>query len=95
VRINSSDPKAYPVIDPRYLSHEADIEVLAKIRLHLQKVGRTFPLAGLLEANGPTYQHRLLPPRRHEREGVCEKEEEEVHAVRGLSHRYLCDAAEK
>jgi len=56
VHINSSDPTAYPVIDPRYLSHEADVEVLAKVALHLQEVGRTAPLSGLLKEEGRAYQ---------------------------------------
>jgi choline dehydrogenase-like flavoprotein len=35
-RINSADPKAYPTIDPKYLSHPFDLTVHSAIALHLR-----------------------------------------------------------
>ncbi|OCL10461.1 GMC oxidoreductase [Glonium stellatum] len=56
VHIQSSDPAAYPQIDPRYLSNPFDLKVLGKIALHLQEVAKTAPLSDLLKANGTVYQ---------------------------------------
>jgi choline dehydrogenase len=54
--INSTDPNNYPIIDPKYLSHPFDSEVLDAITLHLQKVALTPPLSNLLKGNGTVYQ---------------------------------------
>lgn len=62
IHIQSADPSAYPKIDPRYLSHPFDLEVLSKIALHIQKVAKTPPLSNLLKGNGTVYQsgyHKL------------------------------------
>ncbi|KAJ6261046.1 Dehydrogenase citC [Drechslerella dactyloides] len=56
VHITSADPAAYPAIDPNYLSHPLDIEILSKIVLHLQTVARTAPLCNLLKNGGKKYQ---------------------------------------
>ncbi|EPS36375.1 hypothetical protein H072_10091 [Dactylellina haptotyla CBS 200.50] len=62
--IKSSDPSVYPSIDPNYLSHPLDIEILSKIVLHLQTMARSAPLSDLLKGNGTVYQpgyHELTP----------------------------------
>ncbi|KAF7191123.1 Dehydrogenase citC, partial [Pseudocercospora fuligena] len=56
IHIASPNPSIYPVIDPNYLSHPLDIELLAAITLHLQTVARTPPLSDLLVGNGTKYQ---------------------------------------
>ena len=56
VHINSSDVTDHPIINPRYLSHPLDLEILSKIALHLQKVARTVPMSSLLKENGTVYQ---------------------------------------
>jgi len=59
IYINSSNPMDYPVINPNYLSHPADIEVLlAGIKL-ARRLGEADPLAGNMEAEvwpGPDVQ---------------------------------------
>ncbi|KAK6536835.1 hypothetical protein TWF281_001045 [Arthrobotrys megalospora] len=62
--IKSSDPAVYPAIDPKYLSHPLDIELLSKIVLHQQTIARTPPLSDLLKGNGTVYQpgyHEITP----------------------------------
>jgi len=55
--INSSDPNSYPVIDPHYLEHPADLAMLSKIALHIQNsLARAFPLSTVLKGNGSVYQ---------------------------------------
>ncbi|KAI9676550.1 MAG: hypothetical protein M1817_000709 [Caeruleum heppii] len=54
--INSASHTAYPTIDPRYLSHPLDLEILSTIVLHLQKVAQTQPIASTLANNGTVYQ---------------------------------------
>ncbi|KAK6503369.1 hypothetical protein TWF481_008389 [Arthrobotrys musiformis] len=64
VHIKSSDPAVYPNIDPNYLSHPFDIEILSKIVLHVQTIARTAPLSDLLKGNGTVYQpgyHEVTP----------------------------------
>lgn len=51
IHINSADARAYPAIDPRYLSHPFDLEVLSRITFHLQKLAKTPPLSHLLKGN--------------------------------------------
>ena len=62
VHITSSNASVHPAIDPRYLSHEADVEVLTRIALWIQDVlAVTPPLTNLLKGNGtvlqPVYRH--------------------------------------
>ena len=52
VRINSSDPKEKPVVDPNYLSHPLDLEILARHLQYLEVLTRTQPLASMLKPNG-------------------------------------------
>lgn len=62
IHIKSSDPKAYPKIDPKYLSNPFDLQVLGRIALHLQTVAQTPPLSNLLKGSGTVYQpgyHKL------------------------------------
>jgi choline dehydrogenase len=56
VHVASVDVNEHPVIDPRYLSHPADAEILSKIALHLQVVATTAPLSNKLKGNGTVYQ---------------------------------------
>lgn len=46
--IRSSDPDAPPIIDPRYLSHPLDVEVIARHMLHLKTIASSDPLNKLL-----------------------------------------------
>lgn len=50
--IRSADPSAAPVIDPRYLSHPLDVEVVARHAQQLRGIASSPPLRRLL-ANGP------------------------------------------
>ena len=45
VHIGSSDPLAPPVIDPNYMSHPLDAEMMARAILHARQLCRTEPLA--------------------------------------------------
>lgn len=52
VHIESADPSAQPRVDPRYLSHPMDIEMLARALLYADnKVASTEPLVSLLKKN--------------------------------------------
>ncbi|TVY45866.1 Dehydrogenase [Lachnellula occidentalis] len=52
VHIESKDPKAHPVVDPRYLSHPLDLEILARHTQYLEKIISTAPLCNLLKKGG-------------------------------------------
>jgi choline dehydrogenase len=56
VHIQSSNISVYPRIDPQYLSHSFDLQVLSRIALHLQDVAKTSPLSDYLRGNGTVYQ---------------------------------------
>lgn len=57
VHINSSNAADYPVIDPHYLEHPADIKILSQIALHIQdSLAVTAPLSDLLVDNGTALQ---------------------------------------
>ncbi|KAF2433304.1 alcohol oxidase [Tothia fuscella] len=56
IHVSSPNVNIYPTIDPRYLSHEADVEILSKIALHLQTVATTAPLSQKLKGGGTVYQ---------------------------------------
>jgi choline dehydrogenase-like flavoprotein len=49
VHIQSRDPLADPAIDPRYLSHPLDEEVLARHLLHIETIAASPPLTHLLQ----------------------------------------------
>ncbi|KAJ2994195.1 hypothetical protein NUW58_g1621 [Xylaria curta] len=50
--ISSSDPAEKPTIDPRYLEHPLDLEVLARYFRHINRVVQTEPLSQYLKPNG-------------------------------------------
>lgn len=50
VHIQNGDPRTPPLIDPCYLSHPLDLEVLARGIQYLDKIVQTEPLAGLLKS---------------------------------------------
>lgn len=52
VHIVSGEPSAQPRVDPRYLSHPMDIEMLARAVLYADKVASTEPLASMLKTDG-------------------------------------------
>ncbi|KAL8992385.1 MAG: hypothetical protein Q9169_007143 [Polycauliona sp. 2 TL-2023] len=52
VHIASSNPKDAPIIDPKYLSHPLDNEILARHIQYIETLIRTSPLASVLKANG-------------------------------------------
>lgn len=55
VHITSSDPNAYPAIDPNYLAHPLDLQLVSQILLHLQQVARTPPLSNHLKEGGDVF----------------------------------------
>lgn len=61
IHITSGDPTEQPRVDPRYLSHPIDIEMLARALLYVRKIARTEPLASMLKPSG-----RQIPPLREE-----------------------------
>lgn len=52
VHIQSADPKDQPTIDPQYLSHPLDREILARHVQYMETLTETEPLASLLQKNG-------------------------------------------
>lgn len=52
IHVESSDHAAQPSIDPRYLSHPLDIEMLARAIEFTKVIAKTEPLASLLKPNG-------------------------------------------
>jgi len=61
VHINSSDPKALPIIDPRYLSHPIDIEVLANGLLFVQELVETAPLSSVIKDSPDGLGKKIQP----------------------------------
>ena len=55
IHVTSADPTEYPRIDPRYLSHPADLEILSTIALQTQAVAKTDPFASLLKDKASVY----------------------------------------
>lgn len=60
VHLNSSDPTQKPILDPKYLSHPLDREILARHIQFLETIVKTEPWASLLKKDG-----RRIPPGRH------------------------------
>ncbi|KAK0288318.1 hypothetical protein LTR91_009386 [Friedmanniomyces endolithicus] len=57
VHLQSANASIYPIIDPHYLEHPADIKILAKIALHIQdSLAKAQPLSNLLQGNGTVLQ---------------------------------------
>ncbi|KAF3929267.1 hypothetical protein AA313_de0206609 [Arthrobotrys entomopaga] len=56
VHVTSANPTVYPAIDPKYLSHPLDIELLSKIALHVQTIARSPPLSHFLKGHGTVFQ---------------------------------------
>ncbi|KAI1076640.1 hypothetical protein F5B20DRAFT_593906 [Whalleya microplaca] len=52
VHINSANPEDKPTIDPRYLEHPLDLEVLARHLRYIDTIVRTEPLSRYLKPNG-------------------------------------------
>ncbi|KAG8162847.1 hypothetical protein KVR01_007325 [Diaporthe batatas] len=61
IHITSGDPTEQPRLDPRYLTHPIDIELLARALLFVRKIAQTEPLASMLKPSG-----RQIPPAREE-----------------------------
>ncbi|KAJ0108186.1 hypothetical protein J7T55_000151 [Diaporthe amygdali] len=49
VHIGSKDPSAQPIIDPNYLSHPVDVEIMAHHILHTKTIAMSSPFNNLLE----------------------------------------------
>ncbi|MCJ1251934.1 hypothetical protein MMC30_009172 [Trapelia coarctata] len=60
VHINSPDPAQKPTLDPNYLSHPLDREILARHIQFLETIVKTEPWASLLKKDG-----RRIPPGRY------------------------------
>lgn len=59
--VRSRDPDDHPIIDPYYLSHPADIDILAKgLKIVDSKLTITEPLASKLK-DGPKGRKKLMP----------------------------------
>lgn len=52
IHITSSDPEAQPTIDPKYLSHPLDMEMLTGAIEFTKVIAKTPPFADLLKPNG-------------------------------------------
>ncbi|KAJ5176184.1 glucose-methanol-choline oxidoreductase [Penicillium canariense] len=52
VHISSADPSNAPAIDPRYLSHPLDLDILSRNLLDLERLHQAEPLAPFLKPNG-------------------------------------------
>lgn len=52
VHVACSEAAGQPRVDPAYLSHPMDMEMLARAMLYVDEVASTEPLAGLLKAGG-------------------------------------------
>ena len=52
VHITSRDPRIRPAVDPRYFSHQIDVEVVARHLMYLETLTRTQPLASMIKQNG-------------------------------------------
>ncbi|KAJ4350509.1 uncharacterized protein N0V89_009130 [Didymosphaeria variabile] len=50
--IRSANPRDKPILDPRYLSHPLDLEVLARQTQYIEKIVETQPFASLLKPSG-------------------------------------------
>ncbi|KAK3339726.1 hypothetical protein B0T25DRAFT_636207 [Lasiosphaeria hispida] len=50
VHINAADPRGAPVIDPRYLSHEYDVQALVEGAKFARKIAATKPMADIWDA---------------------------------------------
>jgi choline dehydrogenase-like flavoprotein len=59
VHIQSGNPSEHPVIDPRYLSHPMDVEILCRQVRTIQALARTEPLASKLLHGGRTIPANL------------------------------------
>ena len=56
VHLNSADPKANPIFDPRFFSHPLDMELHARHVRWLETLAWTEPMASLLKPNGRRLQ---------------------------------------
>jgi choline dehydrogenase-like flavoprotein len=61
IHIQSPDSKTAPVIDPRYLSHPVEVEVLVTALDLAQKLATTQPLSGMLKDNTEGKGKRIQP----------------------------------
>lgn len=50
--IRSANPKEKPALDPRYLSHPLDLEILARQTQYIETIVKTEPFASLLKPSG-------------------------------------------
>ena len=49
--IRSGNAEDNPILDPKYLSHPLDLEILARQTQYVEKIGKTEPFASLLKPN--------------------------------------------
>jgi choline dehydrogenase len=61
VHIQSFDPEIHPIIDPRYMSHPVDLEVLSDGLLFTQKISETKPLADMYKDNAAGDGKKIQP----------------------------------
>lgn len=52
IHIASADAREQPFVDPRYLEHPLDVELLARAIKFVEKIASTEPLAGMLKTGG-------------------------------------------
>jgi choline dehydrogenase-like flavoprotein len=50
--IRSANPRDKPILDPRYLSHPLDLEILARQTQYIETIVATAPFASLLKPTG-------------------------------------------
>lgn len=61
IHIESTDPKVHPLIDPRYMSHPLDLEILSSGLLFTQTIASSPPLSHLLK-NNPDKTGKQIQP---------------------------------
>jgi choline dehydrogenase len=61
IHIQSSDPTIHPLIDPNYLSHPIDLELLVSGLLFTQTISETAPLSSLLKPNSSGTGKQIQP----------------------------------
>lgn len=61
IHIQSADPTASPLIDPKFLSHPLDMELMTDAVLFAQKLSETEPMAGYLK-DRPNGKGKIIQP---------------------------------
>ncbi|KUJ10689.1 alcohol oxidase [Mollisia scopiformis] len=77
IHIQSPDPSIHPIIDPKYLSHPIDVELMISGLLFTQKLSETAPLSTLLKDN-PLGTGKIIQPSFHVEGRLTREKAEEI-----------------